>query len=390
METPKNAANHILFVDDEENILSALKRELRPWAKERSIEIETSTSAQTALDLIEQRPEDFAVVVSDLRMPGMKGSDFLAILKERRPDIVTILLTGFSELEEVIKAVKAGIFSYLLKPWDGEYLASELDKALDSYRVKRENSRYRLMLEEELRWAGEMQRTLLKPNPLKAEGVDFRSSWRPVPGLYCGGDYYDVIALAPGRYLLLIGDVAGHGIRGALVTGILKAVIYPEYIRSIIGKHFSPGAFLAWLNERLNFELRKTSGLLVTFFAGVIDHNDMSFIYANAGQPHPFIIRNGVPNELPVSGSALGFATSVMYTENYLKFEVGDVFFAYTDGLIEIGASEQASVSTPIKDILSAESYGADYHKRIMDAALAKTGKTGFTDDLTIMTARIE
>ncbi len=387
MEIAVTDSPHILFVDDEENILSALKRELRPWAKERRVAIETVTSAQGALDLLKERPEDFHVVVSDLRMPVMKGSDLLVEIRDKWPEIVTMLLSGYSEVEEIMKAVKAGAFSYLLKPWDTDYLTSELEKALEHHEVKRENKRYRAMLEEELRWAGEMQRALLKPNPLKAEGVEFRSSWRPVPGLFCGGDYYDVIALSPGRYLMLVGDVAGHGVRGALVTGMLKAIIYPEYVRNALGKRFSPGAFLSWLNDRLNFELRKTSGLMVCFFAGVLDREELSFTYANAGMEHPYLVRNGQPIELPASGSALGFAASVMYPERQIQLEIGDGLFVYSDGLVEHGES---STRISIKETLAAETYGADYHRRVMDAALARMKQAAFTDDVTIMTARVE
>ena len=340
--------------------------------------------------MLDECQGDFAIVVSDLRMPVMKGSDFLLEVRRKWPSVITLLLTGYSEVEEVMKAVKAGIFSYLLKPWDTDYLASELEKGLDAYNVKLENERYRQIIEEELRWAGEMQRALLKPNPVKFEGVDFRSSYRPVPGLYCGGDYYDVISLSPGRYLMLVGDVAGHGVRGALVTGILKAIIYPEYVRAVTGKRFSPGAFLSWLNERMNFELRKTTDLLVAFFAAVIDKPEMTMVYANAGQPHPFIIRDSVLIELPVAGSALGFASSIMYPENKIRLECGDIIVAYTDGLTEIGQEKGNMTLTPIKEILADQHYGADYHKRIMDDALARSGASAFTDDLTLITARIE
>ena len=387
MSTAKENARRILFVDDEENILSALKRELRPWAKEHDITIETTSSAQGALDLLKEHSDDFHVVVSDLRMPVMRGSDLLVEIRDKWPEIVTMLLSGYSEVDEIMKAVKAGAFSYLLKPWDTEYLTSELEKSLEHYTVKKENKRYRAVLEEELRWAGEMQRALLKPNPLKAEGVEFRSSWRPVPGLYCCGDYYDVIYLSPGRYLMIVGDVAGHGVRGALVTGILKAIIYPEYVRNTQGKRFSPGAFLSWLNDRLNFELRKTSGLVVCFFAGVLDRGELSFTYANAGMEHPYLVRNGQPVELPASGHALGVSASVMYPERLIQLQLGDVIFAYSDGLVEHGAS---NIRISIKDALAAERYGADYHRRIMDAALSRMKQTAFTDDVTITTARVE
>jgi sigma-B regulation protein RsbU (phosphoserine phosphatase) len=321
-------------------------------------------------------------------MPEMKGSDFLMAVRDKYPDIVTILLTGYSETEEVIKAVKAGIFSYMLKPWDSDYLVAELQKAFEYGELKRQNARYLKTIEDELKWAGEMQKAILKPSLPRTDGVEFRASYRPVPNLYCGGDYYDVIFLSADRYLLLVGDVAGHGVRAALVTGILKAVIYPEYLRGLVGKDFSPGAFLSWLNERMNFELRSASGLIVTFFAGLLDMKAGTLRYANAGQTHPVILRQGRAMELPVSGSGLGFANSITYVEQDVDIQTRDVITLYTDGLTEPGCSEGCAPIKPGRLFESVE-YSQDYHRRLMEAALAESGRTDFDDDVTIVTARI-
>jgi DNA-binding NtrC family response regulator len=113
-----NRLQCILLVDDEQNILNALSRELRDWAAEHELEILTADLGRKGLQILAERGGDTVIVVSDLKMPEMKGSDFLLSVRENYPDIVTILLTGFSETEEVIKAVRAGIFSYMLKPWD--------------------------------------------------------------------------------------------------------------------------------------------------------------------------------------------------------------------------------------------------------------------------------
>jgi sigma-B regulation protein RsbU (phosphoserine phosphatase) len=375
-------------VDDEQNILNALSRELREWALERSLEIVTAISARKGLEILASRGEDAVIVVSDLKMPEMKGSEFLQKVRESYPDVVTILLTGFSETEEVIKAVRAGIFSYMLKPWEGDYLIAELQNAYEHGELKRQNARYLKTMVEELKWAGEMQKAMLRPTLPRSDGVEFRASYRPVPSLYCGGDYYDVISLSPDRYLLLLGDVAGHGVRAAMVTGILKAIIYPEYVRSSVGKDFSPGAFLTWLNDRMNFELRASSGLIITFFAGVIDLKARFLRYANAGQDHPYILRGREAIELPVSGSGLGFAASVAYAEKTVNLSSGDALTMYTDGLVEPGA---ASGGNPVKPglLFGRVEYSPDYHRRLMEAALAEAGKADFDDDVTIVTARI-
>ncbi len=378
----------IVLVDDEQNILNSLKRELHDWAAERKLEILTAISGRKGLEILQERGKDAAIVVSDLKMPEMKGSDFLTEVAKAYPDIVTILLTGYSETEEVIKAVRAGIFSYMLKPWDSDYLVAELQKAYEHGELKRQNASYLKTMEEELKWAGEMQKAMLRPNLPPFEGVEFRASYRPVPALYCGGDYYDVVFLSSDRYLLLIGDVAGHGVRAALVTGILKAVIYPEYIRARGVKDFSPGAFLSWLNERMNFELRSASGLIVTFFAGVLDVKAGTLRYANAGQTHPVILRRGEARELPVSGSGLGYAISVAYAEQVVAIEPEDVITLYTDGLVEPGGSAGVP-AIKVAALFERVEYSPDYHRRLLEAALAESGRPDFDDDVTIVTARI-
>jgi len=381
--------NGILFVDDEQNILNALKRELHEWAQERSLDLRTAPSAREGLKRLEESASSTAIVVSDLKMPEMLGSDFLLEVRSRHPKIVTILLTGYSEAQELMKAVKAGIFSYILKPWEPEYLKIELEKALEARRMRDDAEERALLVDEELRWAGEMQRALLKPKLTSSEGVEFRTSYRPVTGLYCGGDYYDVVEMGPKRYLVLLGDVAGHGVKAAFVTGILKAVIYPEYLQSVRNKSFSPAAFLTWLNDRMNFELRKSSGIIVTFFAGLIDIQAGTLTYANAGQTHPFVVRTGGIRELPVSGSSLGFAASVSYIDRIEQVGPGDTLVAFTGGLVERRTKDGGCVELSARDILAEAPYGADFHKRLLEASLA-AGNTGdFDDDVTILTARI-
>lgn len=379
----------ILFVDDEQNILNALKRELHEWAKENSYDLKTAISAREALKHLVEASSNTVLVVSDLKMPEMLGSDFLLEVKRLYPSIITILLTGYSEAQELMKAVRAGIFSYILKPWDPEYLRIEIEKAIEAKKLRDESETRARLVDEELRWAGEMQRALLKPRLLSSEGVEFRTSYRPVTGLYCGGDYYDVVDMGPGRYLVLLGDVAGHGIRAAFVTGILKAIIYPEYLQAARGRSFSPAAFLSWLNDRMNFELRKSSGIIITFFAGYIDLQSMKLIYANAGQTHPFIIGNGAIRELLASGSGLGFASSVSYIDRIESIAPGDIMVAYTDGLIECRSAEGSCSELNARSIISEVPYGADYHKRLLEKALSMGNSRDFDDDVTILTARI-
>ncbi len=120
----------ILFVDDEPNILSGLRRQLRG-----AFEIDTANNGQEALDLI-ARSEPFAVIVSDFRMPEMDGIQFLSNARAVSPDSVRILLTGHADLGNAIDAVNNGaIFRFLTKPCPPAVLIEALQAGFEQYRL---------------------------------------------------------------------------------------------------------------------------------------------------------------------------------------------------------------------------------------------------------------
>jgi CheY-like chemotaxis protein len=120
----------VLLVDDEPLVLEGLKRQLR-----KRIEVETAVGGREGLALIE-RSEPFAVVVSDMRMPEMNGSQFLEQVRKRSPDSVRMILSGQAEIESTIAAVNLGqIFRFLTKPCSSEALLAALDSGLEQYRL---------------------------------------------------------------------------------------------------------------------------------------------------------------------------------------------------------------------------------------------------------------
>ncbi len=120
----------ILFIDDEPNVLEGVKRSLK-----REFLIETAESGGLALKLIGSRG-DYAVVVSDMRMPGMDGVQLLAAVREISPATVRVMLTGNADQQTAIEAVNEGhIFRFLTKPCPPEALAKALRACLHQYRL---------------------------------------------------------------------------------------------------------------------------------------------------------------------------------------------------------------------------------------------------------------
>ena len=120
----------ILFVDDEQDILSSFKRQFRKKA-----DVSIATSGQEALELMDSEGE-FAVIVSDMRMPIMDGAEFLEKARKKSPNSIRILLTGQTDLNSAIAAINKGqIFSFLSKPCPQEVLQDTLKNAIRQYRL---------------------------------------------------------------------------------------------------------------------------------------------------------------------------------------------------------------------------------------------------------------
>ena len=133
----------VLFVDDEPSVLEAVAVNLR-----RGFDVVTASSGADGLEYL-QAESDFAVVVSDMRMPRMDGATFLALARETAPDTVRMLLTGQSDLEATIKAVNHGqIFRFLTKPCPRDTLRLAVESAVAQHRMI---TGERVLLEQTLR-----------------------------------------------------------------------------------------------------------------------------------------------------------------------------------------------------------------------------------------------
>jgi response regulator RpfG family c-di-GMP phosphodiesterase len=123
-------SERILFVDDDENLLASFQRQLR-----NKFPMSTATGGDQGLKLIGSEGP-FAVIVSDFRMPGMDGVQFLSKARGAAPDTVRMLLTGYADLQTAIEAVNQGnIFRLLTKPCPPDTLAGTLGDAVKQYRL---------------------------------------------------------------------------------------------------------------------------------------------------------------------------------------------------------------------------------------------------------------
>jgi len=139
-----NGRPWILCVDDEEFVLDGLRDTLR-----RGFEVQTATGATQALATLRKDPDAYAVILSDMRMPGMFGSEFLREARTVAPNAVRMLLTGYADVDSAIRAVNdAQLFRFLTKPCEPEQLFRACVAALAQHRLI---TAERVLLEQTLR-----------------------------------------------------------------------------------------------------------------------------------------------------------------------------------------------------------------------------------------------
>lgn len=130
--------HRLLLVDDEESITKALYRIFR----REGYEIQTASSGQEGLEVIKEDKKPFSLIISDQRMPGMTGTQFLEKAKKILPNAMRILLTGYSDMDAIVDAINRGeIHRYLTKPWNDDDLLIQIRHALKQYELIMENKR---------------------------------------------------------------------------------------------------------------------------------------------------------------------------------------------------------------------------------------------------------
>jgi len=185
--------------------------------------------------------------------------------------------------------------------------------------------------EEEHRLALRLQQAITPraSEPVAAAGLDVAARYRPSgPGSLVSGDWYDTVLLPSKDVLLVVGDIAGHGLDA--VTGM---VTMRNGLRGLSVTGTGPATLLGWLN---NAACHLTDGIIGTAICGLYDPAGRSLRWARAGHLPPILVRDGRAGTLPLPrGLLLGADPDASYAEMTTPLRLGDVLLLFTDGLIE-------------------------------------------------------
>ncbi len=207
----------ILLLDDEENILNALNRTLR----REGYRIMTSTSGPEGLSIIEK--EKITLVLSDHRMPGMDGVEFLSEVRKRSPDTIRMMLTGYADMKSVVEAINRGeVYRFITKPWNDEEIRLILMDAVRHYELIQEN--------RDLHELTQRQNLILKDlNTNLGQKVQERT--KEVETLYkdLEQNFFDFVRVFMGLMELKSPYLGGHAKRvAALSRKLAEEIVLPQ------------------------------------------------------------------------------------------------------------------------------------------------------------------
>ena len=243
----------LLLVDDEENILTALKRLLR----RDGYRIFTASGGREGLELLSENRVD--VIVSDQRMPGMTGVEFLRRVKDIHPEVVSIVLSGYTELQSVTDAINEGaIYKFLTKPWDDEHLRANIQEAFRRKEMADENRRLALEIQgsnAELARANAQLAELARANAQLAELVQEKSR-RVQLGETVLGTMHEVVQNVPWAIV----GVAPDGLVAVANSAAERLLGESMPLLGRFAEEMMPAELLAWLGDAARSEILLTFG----------------------------------------------------------------------------------------------------------------------------------
>jgi sigma-B regulation protein RsbU (phosphoserine phosphatase) len=330
----------ILMLEDDDSYASLVARMLRNSGSELVV------APRLEIALRHLMGRQFDVVLSDLNVPDSRGFETFQRMFAAAPKLPVVVLTGQDDDALGLRTVQAGAQDYLIKdqlaaPLLFRALTYAIERKrlqLETARITQELRRQNDEMHADLRMAREVQNALVPQGTGRSNGhISF--AHRFLPAQPVGGDFFAEICPPQGPCGVLLCDVMGHGVRAALVTGLLRALFDEELLLSLGPEHY-----LAQLNRHLRSIFRQADQqIFVTALCAVANPETQRVRFASAGHPSPLHLdaaHQRVSSLESTRGPPLGISDDVTWEAHNAPFAPGQRVLLFTDGLYEVEGPE--------------------------------------------------
>ena len=387
MSMANNSHAEILIVDDD-----ALSRKiLAQVLTSAGYNCQVCGDGAEALKAIRAQPP--SLLLLDFDMPGANGAEVLKQLRSDQQQAVAqvpaIMLTAHGSEESEVSCLQAGADDFVTKPVNTAVLRARIETQLRLRSMRRQLERqndeleqWRRDLERDLAAARLTQQSLIPQKPLVLPGWDVAACYRPV--IQVGGDIYGWLRMKDGRILFWIADGSGHGAAAALLTTLAKLLFHHGSV-----EHDGPASVM----EAVNNDFRSIFGgqSFMTAMCVALDRTTGSAHAVGAGHPPLLIVRhNGATESVASVAPPLGLIERPDFAETALKFEPGDAFLLYTDGLFGSSKNEGPRLTPQqLEKMLDHSAPTAEVLlNRIVERAAPNSAENSLSDDMTALAVR--
>jgi sigma-B regulation protein RsbU (phosphoserine phosphatase) len=261
-------------------------------------------------------------------------------------------------------------------------IAAQSAQVVENARLYEEEQALHRM-KEEVRLASKIQIDLLPKTSPKIAGYDVAG--KSVPAQVVGGDYFDFIPMDENRWALCVGDVSGKGLPASLLMANLQATLRGQTLLNASAK-----VTLQRSNKLLHQST--SSEKFVTLFYGILDPQNHTFSFSNAGHDNPFLISlQQEPRRLSTGGLVLSIMEDFPYEEESIPLASGDTIVIYSDGITEAVNPHQeqfgdARIAAIVKE--HPNSTSTELIEHIVNAVKAYSGTAPQMDDMTLLVIR--
>lgn len=287
------------------------------------------------------------LILLDINMPKLDGYGLCSLLRqdEKTANIPVIFLTSLDEAQDKIIGLEMGAVDYITKPYDIGEVTARIKNQLKIYHLAKDllcaNNELREkqnQLDEDLKAAALIQKSLLPSNLLKIDNIDLQ--WRFFPCDLIGGDIFNIIRCDEDHVAFYVIDISGHGVPAAMVTVSLTQTLHYHFdnYNNVTGDFpnrnvLHPSDLLLTLDREYPMERFDKYFSMVYM---VLNIRNGHLVYSNAAHPPPVLLKEtGHLELLEEGGSIIGLGGSIPFFEGMVNLSSGDKIVLYTDGLID-------------------------------------------------------
>ena len=385
----------ICVIDDEAPIRMVLAKALGD-----EYDVEGFESAEEALLTDIGR---FDLVISDVRLPGKSGLEMIADIKGVDDSLPVILMTGMSDFNTAVSAIREGASDFIVKPFILEQLLVSVHRAMERHILMLENKRLfseiaaknvqledlnqvvnarNAQMESDVDIACNLLESIFPRLFPQIDGVNFRMRMKPYEKI--SGDFFEVTPMDDGTFMFILADVCGHGVPAALYSALVKSTMMVQKERFV-----STADFITHINSYLISSHKMMIYTYVALFCGIFDPAEGELSYCNAGIPAPLFLKSsGEIERFESTGTVVGIFSNAVFEERKVRFDRKDKFLFFTDGAFEGRPvpTSQKGYENFVRSVMEIADCSVDEivektFRRLYD----KDGNTIIRDDVTII-----